>query len=291
MIEAFVNNPVKVAVGVIMVALFGCIALYKMPLQLTPEVEIPTITVETRWVGASPQEVEKEIVQEQEEQLQSVEGLQKLTSESMDSLGRIILEFSVDTDMDSALLMVSTRLKQVREYPADAEEPVISTSNLSERFIAWFILNLRPPTNEEIDAFVAQHGELAEPMARVRSAQNPSLRLLRLRETAEKHPAAAALVPKEQDLTTLRRFSEDFIAAELERVDGVANSNVLGGREDEMQVIVDSELLARSGLTIESVRNALMAQNVDISAGDLWEDKRRIVVRTLGKISTFCAIS
>jgi len=56
-------------------------------MQLTPDVEIPTITVETRWPGASPQEVEKEIVQEQEEQLQSVEGLQKLTSESMDSLG------------------------------------------------------------------------------------------------------------------------------------------------------------------------------------------------------------
>lgn len=91
MIESFVRNPVKVIVGVILVALFGGIALYKMPMQLTPDVEIPTITVETRWPGASPQEVEKEIVQEQEEQLQSVEGLQKLTSESMDSMGRIIL--------------------------------------------------------------------------------------------------------------------------------------------------------------------------------------------------------
>ena len=63
MIESFVRNPVKVIVGVILVALFGGIALYKMPMQLTPDVEIPTITVETRWPGASPQEGDKDIVQ------------------------------------------------------------------------------------------------------------------------------------------------------------------------------------------------------------------------------------
>lgn len=282
MIRGFVNNPVKVAVGVILVALFGGIALYRMPMELTPDVEIPTITVETRWVGASPQEIEKEIVQEQEEQLQSVEGLQKLTSESMDSLGRIILEFAVETDMNTALLMVNTRLKQVKEYPEDADEPVISTSNLSERFIAWFILNLKPPTEAELDAFVAAHPKLADELAHVRVAQNASLKLLRLRELVAQHPEAASLLPPDQDLTTLRRFAEDFLAARFERVKGVANSNVMGGREDEMQVIVDPELLARSGLTIESVRRALMAQNNDVAAGDLWEGKKRIVVRTLG---------
>src|SRR5262245_58101107 len=134
MIEAFVNNPVKVAVGVILVALFGSIALFQMPMELTPDVEIPSITIETRWPGAGPNEVEKEIVQEQEEQLQSVEGLQKMTSESMDSIGRITLEFAVGTNMDSALLMVSTRLNQVRRYPVDADEPVVMMSN-SEKFI------------------------------------------------------------------------------------------------------------------------------------------------------------
>ena len=61
-IESFVHNPVKVTVGALMVILFGLIALLRMPMQLTPEVQIPTITVETRWPGASPQEVEREIV-------------------------------------------------------------------------------------------------------------------------------------------------------------------------------------------------------------------------------------
>ena len=155
-IEWFVRNPVKVAVCVIMLALFGSISLFRMPMQLTPEVEVPTFTVSTIWPGASPQEVESEIVQEQEEQLQSVEGLQKMSSESMDSRGQITLEFAVGTPISEALLNISTRLQQVREYPENADEPVITTSNVADRFIAWFILTPQAPTKELLDQGMAR---------------------------------------------------------------------------------------------------------------------------------------
>ncbi|MEM9659878.1 MAG: efflux RND transporter permease subunit, partial [Planctomycetota bacterium] len=79
-IEAIVRNPVKVAVGVLLTTLFGGIALMRMPMQLTPEVQTPTITIETRWPGASPREIEQEIIVEQEEQLKGVEGARKLSS-------------------------------------------------------------------------------------------------------------------------------------------------------------------------------------------------------------------
>ena len=62
LIEAIIQNPVKVAVGVLLVALFGGVALDRMPMQLTPEVQLPTISIQTRWPGASPQEVEREII-------------------------------------------------------------------------------------------------------------------------------------------------------------------------------------------------------------------------------------
>ncbi len=55
--------------------------MQSMPIQLVPEVQIPTLTVTTMWPGATPQEIESEIIQEQEEQLQSVEGVSKMTSE------------------------------------------------------------------------------------------------------------------------------------------------------------------------------------------------------------------
>ena len=68
--------------------------------------------------------------------------------------------------------------------------------------------------------------------------------MFRLRELATKHPEVDEILPKDQDLTTLRRFCEDFIETRFERVKGVSNSNVVGGREEEMQVIVEPELLA-----------------------------------------------
>ncbi|WP_339728986.1 efflux RND transporter permease subunit [uncultured Gimesia sp.] len=285
LINAIVHNPVKVTVGVLMTVLFGLVALIRMPMQLTPEVQRPTITVETRWPGASPQEVEREIVLEQEEQLKSVEGITKLSSESADSKGSITLEFLVGTNMDEALLKVNSRLQQVPEYPEDADQPIISTSNAADRPIAWFILSSRLPSDEKIVAFQKTHPEIKEELDVIRNTPNPGLAMLRLRLLAEEHPEVRGgiLPEKDVEVTKLRRFAEDEIEARFERVSGVSQSNVLGGLEDELQVVVDSEQLAARQLTIADVRRVLRGQNADTSAGDFWEGKRRWVVRTLGQ--------
>jgi HAE1 family hydrophobic/amphiphilic exporter-1 len=283
LIYGFVQNPVKVTVGVILILLFGILAMLRMPMQLTPEVEIPTLTIETVWPGASPQEVEQEIVQEQEEQLKSVEGVRKMSSESMDSLGRVTLEFPVGTNMQEALVKVSTKLAQVPSYPEDAKEPVINTSNAANRPIAWFILSQRVPPRDSADALVRQHPDLKAPIDKAYAAKSEGLTMLRLRRLAQSDPRVAAWLPPETDISTKRKFAEDFIESAFERVEGVSNSNVLGGREEELQVIVDPQKLAARGLTIMDVRAALRAQNEDTSGGDYWEGKRRYIVRTLGQ--------
>lgn len=286
LVGAFVRNPVKVTVGVLLLALFGAIALTKMPMQLVPEVETPTITIDTRWPGASPQEVEREIVQEQEEQLKGVEGVVKMSAECQDSSGKIVLEFGVGEDMAAALLRVNTRLQQVREYPEDANEPVISTANSSDQPIAWFILRPRLPDNEQIAAFAKQHPELEQALAPVLRATTTGQLHQRLKLLAAEHSVAKELLPPEIDMTKLRRYGEDVVESSFERVKGVSNSNVLGGREDEMQVIVDPQRLASRGVTIQEVRNALRKRNRDTSGGDFWEGKRRYVVRTLGQFKS-----
>lgn len=284
LIDFFVKNPAKVCVGVLLLVLFGFVALRRMPMQLTPEVQTPTITIETRWPGASPQEVEQEIVVEQEEQLKGVEGVRKLTSESMDSLGRITLEFIVGTQMEKSVVDVIGRLEQVPEYPEDADKPVISTANANDRPIAWFILSGRYPTDAELAEFQKGHADLSEEIADVRKAHNPGLGILRLRELAESHPEVSVLLPPaDLEVPKLRRFAEDEIEARFERVAGVSNSNVLGGLENELQVIVDPQKLAARRLTISDVLHTLRGQNADTSAGDYWEGKRRWVVRTLGQ--------
>jgi hydrophobic/amphiphilic exporter-1 (mainly G- bacteria), HAE1 family len=286
LIQSFLRNPIKVSVGVLLVALFGIVGLIRMPMQLTPEVQIPTITVATVWPGASPLEVEREIVREQEEFLQSVEGLTKMSSESTDSGGTITLEFKVGTDMESALLKVNSRLQQVPQYPIDADQPVISAASAADRPIAWFILSARLPEREQIEHFARTHPQLAPALEPVLSTDSPGLAELRLRAAARQHPEIASLLPPPIDIPSLRKFAEDYIEAALERVEGVSNSNVFGGREPELQVIVDANKLAARQLTIPDVRRVLQDQNKDTSGGDFWESKRRYVVRTLGQFGS-----
>ena len=283
LVEACVANPVKVAVGVILVTLFGVLALLSMPVQLTPEVQIPSITVDARWPGASPQEVERELVQPLEEQLRTVEGLVKLSSDSSDSTGTIGMEFPVGTDMSEALVKVNTRVQQVRDWPIDADRPVIRTASVNDRPIAWLILGQAPPDAETIAKAKADHPQLAAELDRVARARSPDLALYRLRRLVAAHQELSSIAPPEVDVESMRRMAEDDIESRLERVDGVSAADLVGGRADELQVIVDPQRLAARGLTIEDLRLALANQNKDTSGGDFWEGKRRYVVRTLGQ--------
>ena len=199
-VAACVANPVKVAVGVILVTLFGILALLAMPVQLTPEVQVPTISVEARWVGASPQEVEQELVQPLEEQLRSVEGLVKLSSDSSDSTGTIELEFAVGTDMSQALVKVNTRVQQVRDWPIDADRPVIRTASANDRPVAWLILGQAAPAPETILRAKDAHPALAAELNRVTTARTPDLALFRLRRLVAAHPELEAFKPADIDV-------------------------------------------------------------------------------------------
>jgi len=139
-IQESIRYPVTTAVGVILLILFGGLSLTRIPVQLTPEVELPQVFVTTFWPGASPHEIEREIIDEQEEQLKSLEGLVKMESSSRDSTGSLSLTFLVGTRIDTALLQVANRLEQVPAYPNDAEKPVLTTTNADENAIAWFAL-------------------------------------------------------------------------------------------------------------------------------------------------------
>ncbi|MCA9134454.1 MAG: efflux RND transporter permease subunit, partial [Planctomycetales bacterium] len=151
--ESFIRNPVKVCVGILILALFGSISLLSMPKQLIPEVQNPVLTVKTSWPSASPREIEREIILEQEEQLSAVQGLVKMTSDCRTGSGSITLEFAVGTNIEDAMLRVNTRLQQVREYPIDSQEPVIEASDASDSPIARFALTARPPSLETLTAF------------------------------------------------------------------------------------------------------------------------------------------
>ncbi len=284
MISFCIHNPVKVAVGAIVIALFGLIALWRIPIQLTPEVRTPTITVSVQWPGASPYEVEHEIVQNLEEQLKDVKGMTRMTSTSAYAKGTVTMEFPVGADLTQAMLELNSRINQLREFPDDAFEPIISTADLSDRPVCWFVVSSRVPSDEELKQFVTQHPHLRKLCQPLIDAHKWDLRLFRLNQLAQQNAEIRSLLPV-SDVRKHRRFVEEHVKSRFDRVHGVADTWVMGGQPEEMQVIVDAERLAARKLTIEDLRQALQIRNKDTSGGEIWEGKRRYIVRTLGQFT------
>jgi HAE1 family hydrophobic/amphiphilic exporter-1 len=139
-IKFSISKPVSVFVGVILIVLFGLIGIFRLPVQLTPDVETPQITVSTIWPGATPYEVEKDIVEEQEEVLKGIQRLTLMESSSFNSRSEITLTFEVGTDIDAALLRVSNKLNEVRSYPENVQKPVIEASGAQSSPVIWMIL-------------------------------------------------------------------------------------------------------------------------------------------------------
>ncbi|GAH11541.1 unnamed protein product, partial [marine sediment metagenome] len=117
------GNPVAVIVAGILVVIFGTLSLMRLPIQMTPEIERPEITIQTPWRASAPSEIESEIIEPQEDVLRSVPGLLRMTSSSNFGSGSIQMEFAIGTDMNRALIEVMNRLNQVPRYPIDANEP------------------------------------------------------------------------------------------------------------------------------------------------------------------------
>jgi hydrophobic/amphiphilic exporter-1 (mainly G- bacteria), HAE1 family len=148
-----IRKPVSVAVGVILVLLFGAIGMARLPVQLTPDVEIPQITITTTWSGATPYEVEKDIVEEQEAALKGVQQLTLMESSSYNSQALITLSFEVGTDLNAALLNVSNKLDEVPDYPENVEKPTIEASGAESSPVIWMVLKMKTGPPERIHTF------------------------------------------------------------------------------------------------------------------------------------------
>ena len=152
-ISGSIQRPIAVISAVLMVIIFGLIALQRIPIQLAPDVNKPVITIRTIWPGGSPFEIEREILNRQEDVLKGLEGLKRMVGRAQDGRARITLEFNVAQNMDKALLLVANRLDRVNGYPDEADEPTLRTSGADDNSIAWFRLTRAAGNDRPIHSF------------------------------------------------------------------------------------------------------------------------------------------
>jgi HAE1 family hydrophobic/amphiphilic exporter-1 len=135
-----VERPYTVAVGVILALLFSVLAFLRIPVQLKPTVDTPTISITTVYPGAGPVEVEEQITREIEEVVQGVDGLKKLTSTSSEGVSTVRLEYQWGVDKDRAVVDVVTKMNQLPPLPPDAERPVVSLTGEMEERAMWLVV-------------------------------------------------------------------------------------------------------------------------------------------------------
>ncbi len=167
-----IKKPVTILVGIILVVLFGVISLQSLPYQLSPTVVEPVITVTTTWRGATPYEMEREIIEEQEKTLKGIPALTEMESEAFNGQSSISLTFKLGTNVDDALLRVSNKLNEVPSYPEGVDKPIINATGAATSPVIWIILKSDETNPRHIETYrtffeneIRQHLERVEGVA------------------------------------------------------------------------------------------------------------------------------
>lgn len=140
MIESSVKRGTLVSVIVLISCILGIVSALNIPVQMIPDLEVRTITVRTGWPGATPQDIEKEILIEQERYLRSLPNLQRMISSAEMGSSSIELEFPFGVDVSDALIRVSNALSQVPAYPENVDQPRLFSSSFSSNAFMFFRL-------------------------------------------------------------------------------------------------------------------------------------------------------
>jgi len=151
MLEKILQRGTLLTVIVMIILIFGVLAAVRVPVQMIPDLEVRTITVQTDWPGATPQDVEKEILIEQEDYLRNVPGLERMKSSASTGGASIELEFPFGTDITESLIRVNNALSQVPDYPENVDEPVLFTSSFSSNAFMYYRVTTLPGNPRGLD--------------------------------------------------------------------------------------------------------------------------------------------
>ena len=151
MFEFVVRKPIILTVAILIVCVLGVSAIIRVPKQMIPDLDVRTVTIRTTWPGATPQDIEQEIVIEQEDYLRNIVGLKRMISEASTGSSQIQLEFPHAADLNDILIRVNNALAQVPGYPENVDEPRIITSSYSDNPFMFFRVTPLPGNPQNVD--------------------------------------------------------------------------------------------------------------------------------------------
>ncbi|MDE3270578.1 efflux RND transporter permease subunit [Pseudoalteromonas sp. G4] len=260
MISAAVNRGILVAVCVLITSILGLVTALSIPVQMIPDLEVRTITVQTGWPGATPQDVEKEIIIEQERYLRSLANLSRMTSYSEMGSASIELEFPFGVDANDALIRVNNALSQVPAYPENVDQPRLFSSSFSGNAFMYF--TLKPQKGNPLKLDVDLLRDFAEDYVRPRMESVAGVSEVRVGGGAQRqiqikvdaHRLAQRGISLPELRTAIRSRNKDASAGDIES----------GSSRYLLRVVARFE-------TLKQLENLIIARknNVDILLKDV----------------------
>ena len=121
-----IERPVTMFMISMVIILLGSISLTRLPVDLMPDTQMPTITVRVNYTGVGPLEMEELVTRPIEQAVSAVAGLERVDSTSSEGSANVRLNFAWGTDLSEAADEVRTRLDRVRgRLPEDADAPTV----------------------------------------------------------------------------------------------------------------------------------------------------------------------
>jgi HAE1 family hydrophobic/amphiphilic exporter-1 len=144
-----IHRPLVIWMALAAIAVLGIIAYNRLPAELNPRTDIPTLTVTTFYPGAGPQEIETLITRPLEDAVGAVGGLRDVFSSSQESVSILSMDFAIGTDLDRAVASVREKVDAARaQLPTEARAPIVAKLDINAQPVYYVSLTSPGPIQE-----------------------------------------------------------------------------------------------------------------------------------------------
>ncbi|MBF0408992.1 MAG: efflux RND transporter permease subunit [Candidatus Riflebacteria bacterium] len=229
--EICIKRPVFTVMITLALVVLGVFSYRQLGLDLMPKMDFPVVRVFATLPGAGPEEMETQIAKPIEEVINTIGGIDTLSTKCLFGSVQIVVKFNLEKDINVAAQEIRDKIARItKDFPEGTE----------------------PPFVEKMDPDAA--------------------------------PVLTLLLSSEMPLRDLTHFCRKRIKEPIEAIQGVGAIQLIGGREREIHIILDSAKLAKYNISSAQVKDALKNQNMEIPGGNVTHQNNEFTLRALGRL-------
>jgi multidrug efflux pump subunit AcrB len=252
-----IKNNVTINLIMIFIIIAGLFTVMNMRREMFPQFSLDMIVVSVVYPGSSPEEIEEGICIKIEEQIQSIEGIERFISTAREGNGEVVVELETGADVQKILDEIKAEVDRIDTFPEEAEEPVVME-----------IINQDPTIS------VAVFGNVSEKRMR-QIAERIRDDLLDARMISQRNTGGL----QNMVASILKRFR-------FKQSESITQIDLVGVRDYEISIEVSEEDLRRYGISFDQVVNAVRSGSIDLPGGKIKTEQGEILIRAKGQLYT-----